>query len=250
MKYDSVFEDGGAKGIAFVGAYQETLGDLHNLFGDTNVVTIALRPDGGFELVHDVEGDTIAEVLSYVEYDPRSYLDAFKRIAEEVKFPIVPYNVPGRTGSNVLPATVARLAELPDVVGIKEATGSLQQVSDVIGLSGDKIAVLSGDDFVTLPMLAVGGKGVISVVANLAPADVATMCDAYAAGDLKRAQELHYKLRPLTDACFIETNPIPTKSALAMMGMISGELRLPLCEMGEENRKVLKTLLKNMGVLK
>lgn len=174
----------------------------------------------------------------------------FKRIAEEVKFPIVPYNVPGRTGSNVLPATVARLAELPDVVGIKEATGSLQQVSDVIGLSGDKIAVLSGDDFVTLPMLAVGAKGVISVVANLAPADVATMCDAFAAGDLKRARELHYKLRPLTEACFMETNPIPTKSALAMMGMVPPEIRLPMTMISKANEPKLREALTAYGLLR
>ncbi len=173
----------------------------------------------------------------------------YKRVAEEAKFPIVPYNVPGRTGSNILPTTVARMAEIPNVVAIKEASGSLQQVSDIIGLSGDKIAVLSGDDFVTFPMLAVGAKGVISVTANLAPADVATMCDAFAAGDIKRAQELHYKLRPLADACFLETNPIPTKSALAMMGMIAPEIRLPMTMISKANEPKLREALKAYGLL-
>ncbi len=173
----------------------------------------------------------------------------YKRVAEETKFPLVLYNVPSRTGVNLLPDTVARLAEIPDIVGIKEATGDMRQVSEILEKCGDKISVLSGDDFTVLPLLSLGGRGVISVVSNVAPADMAELVRAFGRGDLARARELHYRLMPLARAMFFETNPIPVKTALSLMGKIHLELRLPLCEMKPENRARLERALRDYGVL-
>jgi len=173
----------------------------------------------------------------------------YKKVAETVDIPIVLYNVPSRTGINLLPQTVARLAEIKNIVGIKEATGDMKQVSEVIRLCGDKITVISGDDFTTLTLLALGGKGVISVVANIVPQDVSAMCRAWERGDIDEARRVHFKLEPLNRAMFIETNPIPAKTALAMMGKIQEEFRLPLCPMGDANREKLEKTLINQGVL-
>lgn len=174
----------------------------------------------------------------------------FKRVAEESKFPLVPYNVPGRTGVNLQPETVARLAEIPDVVGIKEASGDLRQVSEILEKCGERITVLSGDDFTVLPLLALGGGGVISVVSNVAPADMSGMVEAFRRGELGRARELHYKMMPLTRALFLETNPIPVKTALAAMGRIDLELRLPLCPMQEANRARLEAALRSYDLVR
>lgn len=173
----------------------------------------------------------------------------YKAIADAVNIPIVLYNVPGRTAVNLLPATVARLAECKNIIGIKEATGDLKQVSEVIRLCGDRITVVSGDDFTTLPLMALGGKGVISVTANIAPHDVAGMCNAWERGKIAAARKLHFKLEPLNAAMFIETNPIPVKTALALMGRTSEEFRLPLCEMSPANKEKLKSVLKNAGII-
>ncbi|MBM4124545.1 MAG: 4-hydroxy-tetrahydrodipicolinate synthase [Nitrospira sp.] len=173
----------------------------------------------------------------------------YKAVAEAVELPIVLYNIPGRTSVNMLPATVARLASVRNIVAIKEGSGSLQQVSDIIQACGDRLTVLSGDDALTLPMMAVGAKGVITVTANIAPADMAAMVDAFAAGKLAEAQRLHYKLSPLFTALFYETNPIPVKTALAMMGHIDGELRLPLTPMAAETREKLGRALKDYGLI-
>lgn len=172
----------------------------------------------------------------------------YKKVAEQTGLPLVLYNVPGRTAVNILPSTVARLAEIKNIVGIKEATGDMKQVSEIIRLCGDRLTVLSGDDFTTFPLLCLGGKGVISVTANIAPKDVAEMCNAWFRGDIAEARRLHYKLEPLHQAMFIETNPIPVKTALAMMGKIAEEFRLPLCEMAEPNREKLKKVLKDYGL--
>ena len=174
----------------------------------------------------------------------------YKAIADAVKIPIVLYNVPGRTAVNMLPATVARLAEIKNIVAIKEATGDMKQVSEVIRLCGDKIAVISGDDFTTIPLMALGGKGVISVSANVAPKLVAQMCAHWEQGRHDEARKIHYQLEPLNNAMFIETNPIPAKTALAMMGKIKEEFRLPLCEMSKANKDKLKTVLKGMKLVK
>ena len=173
----------------------------------------------------------------------------YKAVADAVEIPIVLYNVPGRTAVNMLPATVARLAECRNIIAIKEATGDLKQVSELIRLCGDRIAVISGDDFTTLPILALGGKGVISVTGNITPGDMAEMFNAWYRGDLAKARELHFKLEPLNAAMFIETNPIPVKTALALMGKISEEFRLPLCEMSAANKEKLTGVLKNAGII-
>jgi len=173
----------------------------------------------------------------------------YKMVAEKVDIPIVLYNVPGRTAVNMLPPTVARLAEIKNIIAIKEATGDMKQVSEVIRLCGDRMTVISGDDFTTLPLLALGGKGVISVSANVMPKEVSEMCSFWMKGQHDKARALHYKLEPLNQAMFIETNPIPAKTALAMMGKIREEFRLPLCEMSSENREKLRKVLVTYGVL-
>jgi 4-hydroxy-tetrahydrodipicolinate synthase len=173
----------------------------------------------------------------------------FTHVAERVDIPIVLYNVPGRTGVNLLPETVARLAEIPNIVAIKEATADLRQASRIVELCGESITVISGDDFTVLPLLAIGGKGVISVVSNVAPALMARLVDAFFAGDLAAAREAHYRLFPLSEAMFIETNPIPVKTALGLMGKIEPEFRLPLCPMGEKNRERLEAALRSAGIL-
>ena len=173
----------------------------------------------------------------------------FKAVAEAVPLPQVLYNVPGRTSVNMVPQTVARLAELPEVVAIKEASGDLVQMAEILRLAGDKITLLSGDDNVTLPLLGIGGKGVISVVANIAPKDTADMVRAWDEGNVDRARELFYKLFPLCQAMFYETNPIPVKTSLALMGKIDGEMRLPMAPMSSANLERLKEALKNYGLI-
>jgi 4-hydroxy-tetrahydrodipicolinate synthase len=173
----------------------------------------------------------------------------YKAVAEAVPVPQILYNVPGRTACDLLPETVERLARIPNIVGIKEATGDLNQISEVIRLCPDDFAVLSGDDFTTFPLMLLGGKGTISVSANVVPGDVSGMCGALLAGDIDKARDLHFKLEPLNKGMFIETNPIPVKTALSMMGKIQEEMKLPLCDMSSENREKLKKILKNYGVI-
>lgn len=173
----------------------------------------------------------------------------FKVIAESVPVPIIPYNIPSRTGVNLMPEMVAKLAKIKNIVGIKEASGSIKQMSDVINLCGKDFDVLSGDDLYTLPLMAMGGAGIISVVSNVAPADMAGMIDAFDAGDMARAKALHHKMSPLIDAMFIEVNPIPVKAALALMGKIKCEYRLPLCKMADANFEKLKKVMMDYGLI-
>ena len=173
----------------------------------------------------------------------------YKTIAEKIDMPLVLYNVPGRTAVNILPTTVARLAEIRNIVAIKEATGDMKQVSEVIRLCGDRITVISGDDFTTLTLMALGGKGVISVSANVMPKEVSRMCAFMLKGQYDKAREMHFKLEPLNAAMFIETNPIPAKTALAMMGKIQEEFRLPLCEMSPANREKLQKVLQGLKLI-
>lgn len=172
----------------------------------------------------------------------------YRRVAEEVDIPIILYNVPGRTGVNMLPETVARLSEIESIVGIKEATGDLKQVSEVIEYSRKGFLVLSGDDFTTLPMLAIGGHGVISVTSNVMPKEISDMVRLFKEGRFDEATRLHFSLQALHRMMFIETNPIPVKTALAMMGMISEEFRLPLVRMAGANRVKLQGVLKSYGL--
>jgi 4-hydroxy-tetrahydrodipicolinate synthase len=172
-----------------------------------------------------------------------------RAIAEAVDLPQVLYNIPGRTAVNITPQTIARLSKIKNIVGIKEGAGSLQQVSDIVHLCSDRFTVLAGDDALTLPMLAVGARGVITVTANVAPADMAGMIDAWTAGNLTEARRLHYKLYPLFQALFLETNPIPVKHAVALMGKCTTELRLPLCAMSQENLDKLTQVLKDLRLI-
>ncbi len=173
----------------------------------------------------------------------------YKTVAEKVDMPIILYNVPGRTAVNILPSTVARLAEIENIVALKEATGDMKQASEILRLCGDKITVLSGDDFTTLPLLALGGKGTISVTANVAPKAVSQMCSWWMKGQHEKALALHFKLEPLNASMFLETNPIPVKTALAMMGRIQEEFRLPLCEMSAANKEKLQKVLKDLKLI-
>jgi 4-hydroxy-tetrahydrodipicolinate synthase len=173
----------------------------------------------------------------------------YKAIADAVALPQVLYNVPGRTSVNLLPTTVARLAVHPNIVAIKEATGSLQQASEVLALCGENITVLSGDDFITLPMMACGAKGVISVTANIMPKEVAAMVDAFNAGNLEEAKRLHLYLLKISNVMFIETNPVPVKTAVSLMGKCRDEVRLPLAPLAEANRAKLAAIMKEYGLI-
>jgi 4-hydroxy-tetrahydrodipicolinate synthase len=173
----------------------------------------------------------------------------YRRVAEATRMPLILYNIPGRTGSKIEAATIARLAELDEVVGLKEATGSLDEVQEVIRLAGDALEVYSGDDSLTLPILAVGGVGVISVVANVLPGKSAAALAAALQGNWEAARRLHYELLPVIRALFVETNPIPVKAALAMMGHCRDEIRLPLLPMSAERRAGLRAALSAAGAL-
>jgi len=165
-----------------------------------------------------------------------------------VKIPIIPYNIQSRTAVNIEPETFQKLAQIKNIVGVKESSGNLEQISRIKLLCGPGFEIISGDDALTLPIMAVGGVGVISVVANIVPRDVADLVAAFRKGDIKRAQELHYKLLPLVRAMFIETNPIPVKTAMELVGMLEPELRLPLCHMSEENLAKLAEAVKKYGL--
>jgi len=168
----------------------------------------------------------------------------FSAVAKETALPIILYNVPSRTSINMMPSTVARLSAIKNIVGIKEASGSLVQVSEIIASCGPDFEVISGEDALTWPILAIGGKGAISVTANLVPDKCAQLYQAARAGDVETAKALHYELLALNDIMFIETNPIPVKAALALMGRIESEFRAPLCPPTEEHLSQLKTVLK------
>ena len=173
----------------------------------------------------------------------------YTEIARQTAFPLLAYNIPARTASNVLPATLARLAEVDQIVGVKESCGDLNQVAHLIAAVPESFAVLSGDDWATLPMLAIGGKGVISTASNVAPGEVVELVRAFRAGDLARARAVHVRLLPLLDGLFCETNPIPVKAALGMRGLIQVELRLPLVPISNGNRERLQAVLKELGLL-
>jgi 4-hydroxy-tetrahydrodipicolinate synthase len=173
----------------------------------------------------------------------------YKRVASEVGIPIIIYNIPGRTGSKIEPETLARLAEIENIAGVKEATGSVDQAIDVIRLCGDRFAVYSGEDSLIFSLMALGGKGVISTVANVAPKETAQLTQACLKGDWDKGRETQFKLVPLIRSLFIETNPIPVKTALSLMGKCAPELRLPLTAMAEGNLKKLTVAMRDFGLL-
>ncbi|MCH7590529.1 4-hydroxy-tetrahydrodipicolinate synthase [PVC group bacterium] len=183
----------------------------------------------------------------YNKPTPQGQIRHYETVAKAVDIPIILYNVPGRTGICMTPQTIAELAKIDNIVAIKEASGSLDQVSQIRSLCD--ITVLSGDDSLTLPMMAIGATGVISVVGNIVPKKVSQLVKAFANGQLAEAQKIHYELVPLCKAMFMETNPLPVKTSLNMMGKIEAEFRLPLCEMRPENLPKLEKALKESGVL-
>jgi 4-hydroxy-tetrahydrodipicolinate synthase len=163
---------------------------------------------------------------------------------------VVIYNVPARTGVNLKPETLERLCEFPNIIGVKEASGNLHQISEIHRRVGDRLSILSGDDPLTLPILACGGCGVISVTANIWPEKVVAMVNAFLKNDMKVARAIHEELLPISTALFLETNPIPVKTAMNYMGLAAGNLRLPLCAMYENNKQALLAALAEKGLLK
>jgi 4-hydroxy-tetrahydrodipicolinate synthase len=174
----------------------------------------------------------------------------YAAIAEATRFPLVIYNIPGRTSSNIAPEIIARLARLEHVVGIKEACGNVDQIAHVIAKCPQEFSVLSGDDSLTLPLLALGAKGVISTTSNVAPRQIGELVRRFQRGDVAGAQALHYSLLPLFDVLFCETNPIPVKAAVAELGGCSPEIRLPLTRITDANLERLKVVLKDLESLR
>ena len=195
--------------------------------------------------------DALLHVTPYYNKPtPNGLVAHFKAIAGAVDLPIILYNVPGRTGSNVLPAVIVRVAtEVPQVIAVKEASGSIEQMGEIIRNAPSGFAVLSGDDAITLSMMILGGKGCISVVANEVPKDFTSLCQAALKGDWDKARELHFKLLNLMKVNFIESNPIPVKTALAMMGYLQENFRLPLVPIEDKNRAAVEQCLKELGLI-
>ncbi len=173
----------------------------------------------------------------------------FKTIADNSDIPIILYNIASRTGVNMEVSLIQKLSKIKNIVGIKEASGNLTQMSDIIEACGENFALLSGDDALTLPVMSIGGRGVISVLANIIPRDVANFVQSFEKGDLQKAKEYHYKMNQLVKAMFIETNPIPVKKAMELLGLCSSEMRLPMLAMQNENVEKLKQAMKNYGLL-
>ncbi len=198
----------------------------------------------------EVGADATLQVTPYYNKPTQEGLFChYEAILKAVPLPQILYNVPGRTSVNLLPETVARLAKFPEVVAIKEASGNVGQMADVVRMAGENITLLSGDDNLTLPVLAIGGKGVVSVVANIVPRDNADLVKAWGQGKTEEARNLFYKILPLCKAMFFETNPIPVKTSAALMGLIGDEMRLPMCPMAPETLEKLKKVLTDYGLI-
>ena len=196
-----------------------------------------------------VGADTILVVTPYYNKATQNGLVThFTAVADESTLPVILYNVPGRTGCNLLPKTVAKLSEHPNIAAIKEATGSLAQMIEIMHLCGDKIDVYSGEDGLTVPMMAMGAKGTISVLSNVAPRQSVAMTDACLRGDYAAAAKMQCDLLPLINALFSEVNPIPAKAATAAMGFGADALRMPLTSMEEQNRAVLFAEMRKLGI--
>jgi len=186
----------------------------------------------------------------YNKPNPAGLLAHFRKIAEAVDIPMILYNVPSRTGQDVPLAVIAELAKVENIVGIKEASGSIDKVSQILESTADEdFVVLSGDDGLTLPILSIGGKGVISVAANIVPDKMSRMVSAALAGDYETARKVHYEIAPLIRALFLETNPIPVKKAAGLIGLASGHVRLPLAPLSEANTAKLEEELRKLGVM-
>jgi len=200
----------------------------------------------------DVGADAAMLVTPYYNKPTqRGLIKHFSTIAEEVRdFPLILYNIPSRTAVSMTPETIAKLAEIENIIGVKESTGDMKQVSMIFKLTEDlDFRVYSGDDHLTLPILALGGSGVVSVAANVVPKKMVEMYRSFKKGDLKRAREIHYELLPLFNALFLETNPIPVKKAVELMGLASSRMRLPMCEISDENERILRNVMKEMKLI-
>ncbi|MFB0554430.1 MAG: 4-hydroxy-tetrahydrodipicolinate synthase [Phycisphaerae bacterium] len=258
--------ENGIDGIVPVG----TTGECPTLSPDEHkqVIERVVKAVGGqVPVIAGAGSNSTAEAIEYTEFSKKVGADAtlqvgpyynkptqegfyqhFKAIAEEVDLPIVLYNIPGRCGAGMTPETVARLAELENIVAIKEATGSLDQASEIAARCD--LTIISGDDSLTLPLASIGGKGVISVVANIVPADVKAMTDLILEGDLVSARQWHKKLFTLCKSMLtLATNPIPIKAAMAILNMCSDELRLPMTPLEEDKKVILEQTLKDYGLL-
>jgi 4-hydroxy-tetrahydrodipicolinate synthase len=204
-------------------------------------------------LIGELEAMGVDGILSVSPYYNKPMQEGiyqhYRALNDATRLPIIVYNVPGRTGSNVEPATLARLAQLEHIAGVKEASGNITQMADVLQQAPPGFAVLSGDDSITLPLMALGGVGIISVVSNQAPGLMARLAAACLDNDYVAARQLHRRLFPLMQANFIESNPIPVKAGLAMMGLIEENYRLPMCRMKPENRSRLEEVMTEMGLL-
>ena len=259
---------GGISGIVSCG----TTGEASTLSDDEQIEVISAAVEaiggrvpliagtGSNETAHAVElsqraqkagADGLLVVTPYYNKPTQAGLVAhFKAVAAAVKLPILLYNVPSRTGLNMLPSTAAELFGVRNIVGVKEASGNLAQSVEILRLTKGKMTVLSGEDPLYLPLLAIGASGIISVTANVAPKQMAELYEAFLNGDLKKARAYHERLWPVTKALFSETNPIPVKAALAMMGLIQEEYRLPLVKINRQNRNILRRALIDAGLLK
>lgn len=200
----------------------------------------------------DAGADGSLQVSPYYNRPTQKGLfEHFKAIADSVDIPIILYNIASRTGVNIEPETIYGLSrECKNIVGVKEASGNLEQMARVKLLCGEKFDLISGDDGLTLPVLSIGGTGIISVVANVVPRDTAEMVGSFEKGNIKKARQLHYRLLPLVKAMFMETNPIPVKTAMGLMKLCEPTLRLPMCPMSEGNFKRLKIVMKEYGLIK
>jgi 4-hydroxy-tetrahydrodipicolinate synthase len=215
-----------------------------------------LAGTGTYDTHHSIElsraakkagADGLLLVVPYYNKPTQAGLIAhFRAIVDAVDLPAMLYNIPGRSGVNMAPETIVRLAAHKNIVAVKEASGSCDAVTQIAASCG--IAVISGDDSLTLPFIACGAKGIVSVVANIAPAEVKALCVAARKGDMTAALKIHQKLFPLVKACFIETSPIPVKTALALMGKCGRELRLPMCGMDPANEEKLKAAMESFGL--
>ncbi|MDU4892058.1 MAG: 4-hydroxy-tetrahydrodipicolinate synthase [Clostridium sp.] len=185
----------------------------------------------------------------YNKTSAKGLIAHFKKIAEAVTTPIVVYNVPSRTGMNITPNALLELSKLENIVAVKEASGNISQIAEIKYLCGDNLDIYSGNDNEILPTLAIGGLGVISVIANIVPKDVHNICELFFNGEIKASQDLFLKTIPLTNACFCETNPIPIKTAMNLLGHNVGSLRLPLVDMADNTLELLKNSLKDYGLL-
>ncbi len=259
--------DGGVSGIVPCGTTGEspTLShEEHNRVIELTVKEVA----GQVKVIAGTGSNSTEEALALTEHAKSVGADAclmvspyynkptqeglymhFKAVAEAVDIPIVLYNIQGRTGVNIENNTVAKLSQIPNIVAVKEASGSILQMSEVIRLSDSAFDVLSGDDQMTFPLMALGGKGVISVVTNIVPDKMSLLVKHMLKGDIAAARAIHFEIYELCQAMFIETNPIPIKTALSMMGMIRNEFRLPLCPMSQANQEKLKRVLERYGLI-